>query len=57
MGFQTHQLFDHVFLTAFVLSGSEVVEDQFGEAVSFLLDPGGPDYVGINSYDSSFPAI
>jgi hypothetical protein len=55
MGF--HQFFDHVVLTAFVLSGSEVVEEQFGEAVSFLLGPGGADYVGINSYDSSFPAI
>jgi hypothetical protein len=52
MLFQTHQPFDNVFLTAFVLAGSEqVVEDLPGGPVSFLLDPGGPDYVGINSYD------
>lgn len=57
MAFQTHQLFDHLFLTAFVLSGGEhVVLDRHEAAVNFLLDPGGPDYVGVNSYDLSSPA-
>jgi hypothetical protein len=58
MPFQAHHIYDHFLLTALVLSGGEhVVEGQPDDAVSFLLDPGGQDYVGINSYDSSRPGV
>jgi hypothetical protein len=52
VGFQTQQLLDQLFLTTFVLSGTEqVMGHPAAGDEGFLLDPGGSDYVGVNSYD------
>ena len=47
---------DQAFLSGFLLAGAyEVAEDAPNPPASFLLGPGGQDYVGYNSYDAWLP--
>ena len=47
---------DQAFLSGFLLSGGdEVAENAPDRVASFLLGPGGQDYVGYNSYDAWLP--